>query len=114
MKKILPIILLCLVSLTLTQASNDTYQSKQKIKKINFGQSIFRKKLQRKCGFTASYWAQQHTKKEWESFQNKGAFKEEFVNMCPRGIKVVKDKWMEPLYLFATEYAKDTGNRPRC
>lgn len=34
--------------------------------------------------------------------------------MCPKTENILKDKWMEPLYLFAKEYAQDTGNRPRC
>ena len=90
------------------------YSTQEKVKKVNNGQRIFRNKLQRKCGFTASYWAQQHTQNEWEEFQTNGTFKEELASMCPRGINRVKDKWMEPLYLFAVEYAKDSGNRPRC
>jgi len=110
MKKLLLIGLLCILNIHVANAEN----SPSVQKKINYAQNIFRKKLQRKCGYTASYWAQQHTKKEWENFQDNGVFKDELVSMCPKGIKVVKDKWMEPLYLFATEYARDTGNRPRC
>ena len=110
MKKLLLIGLLCTLNSELIQAENTTRVQN----KINFGQKIFRKKLQRRCGYTASYWAQQHTKQEWKAFQHDGAFKDELAHMCPKGVKVVKDKWMEPLYLFATEYAKDTGNRPRC
>ena len=113
MKKLLWVSILLLLSLTLN-AEETSYQMQQQMKKINYAQKIFRKKLQRKCGYTASHWAQQHTKQEWESFQSKGMFKNELAHMCPKGMKVVKDKWMEPLYLFATEYAKDTGNRPRC
>jgi hypothetical protein len=82
---------------------------------VNNGQKIFRNKLQKKCGFTASHWAHQHTQSEWEEFQENGTFKEELTTMCKRNITtIVKEKWMEPLYLFAVEYAKDSGNRPRC
>jgi len=96
-------------------AEASSYESQQKVKKVNNGQRIFRNKLQRKCGFTASHWASQYTQNEWEVFQANGTFKEELVAMCKRNITtILKDKWEEPLYLFAVEYAKDTGNRPRC
>jgi hypothetical protein len=104
-----------MLTTTLTlEAENSVHSTQNKVKKIHFGQTIFRKKLQRKCGYTAGHWAQQHTKKEWDTYQSNGTFKNELASMCPKGIKVVKDKWMEPLYLFASEYAKDTGKRPRC
>jgi len=96
-----------------TEASS--YASEQKVKKVNNGQRIFRNKLQRKCGFTASHWASQYTQNEWEAFQANGTFKKELVSMCKKNISTIfKDKWEEPLYLFAVEYAKDTGKRPRC
>ena len=110
MKKLLLIGLLCILNIHIANAEN----SPSVQKKINYGQKIFRKKLQRKCGYTASYWAQQHTKKEWETFHVNSAFKAELSSMCPKVIKSIKDKWIEPLYFFAIEYAKDTGNRPRC
>ncbi len=102
--------------MTLTICSEaSSYAAQQKVKKVNNGQKIFRNKLQRKCGFTASYWAHQHTQSEWEELQDNGTFKEELAKMCKRNITtIVKDDWMEPLYLFAVEYAKDAGRRPRC
>lgn len=112
MKKLLLIFALMTLSIC---AETSSYALQQKVKKINNGQRIFRNKLQRKCGFTASHWAYQHTKKEWEEFKASGTFKEEIVAMCKRNITTIfKDKWEEPLYLFAVEYAKDTGKRPRC
>ena len=111
MKKLL--VILAMTTLCIN-AEVSTYEAAQKMKKIDDGQRVFRNKLQRKCGFTASHWAQQYTKSQWETFQANGAFKDELGNMCPRGIARVKDKWIEPLYLFALEYAKDTGKRPRC
>jgi len=112
MKQLLIITFICL-SFIPTYAE-ESYQSQQKIKKLQYAQKVFRKRLQRRCGYTAAHWAQLHTKVEWTNFQTSGTFKEEFAHMCPKGMKVAKDKWMEPLYLFATEYAKDSGNRPRC
>jgi len=91
MKKLLLMGIILLPSTFTLQA--ETHSTKVQ-KKINFGQTIFRKKLQRKCGYTAGHWAQQHTLVEWKMIHN--------------------NEWIEPLYLFATEYAKDTGNRPRC
>jgi len=110
MKLIIITLLLSISTITTLSANgNEKVQ-----KKINFGQKIFRKKLQRSCGYTASYWAQQHTEEEWSDLQESGTFKNELATMCPKSIKVVKDTWMESLYLFAHEYAKDTGKHPRC
>lgn len=95
-------------------AEENTFQAAQKMKSINNGQRLFRKKLQRKCGYTAAYWAAQHTTQEWKTLDTDEKFKAEFVKMCPRGEKVLKEKWIHSLELFAVEYAKDTGNRPRC
>ncbi len=111
MKKLL---LLLAMSTLFVNAETSAYDAQQKMKTIDKGQRVFRNKLQRKCGFTASHWAQQHTQNEWKTFQANGTFKNELGNMCPRGINLVKDKWIEPLYLFAVEYAKDSGKRPRC
>lgn len=113
MKKLLLSILILISTMTL-EAENDVHVAQNKIKKINFGQKIFRKKLQRKCGYTAAYWAAQHTKKEWNTIGIGESFKEEFAHMCPRGIDKLKKNWIQPLHLFAIEYAKDTGNHPRC
>ena len=114
MKKTLLLSTVLLIAVPTLQAEESTYQAAKHMQKVNFGQKVFRKKLQRKCGYTAAYWAGQHTVKEW-GFVGRGAsFKEEFAHMCPKGEKVLKDKWIDSLHLFAIEYAKDTGNRPRC
>ncbi len=109
MKKLITMTVLLSIGTLCILEANENNQ-----KKIDFGQKIFRKKLQKKCGYTAGHWAQQHTKVEWKTIQKKGDFKEELLTMCPRAKEVMKDKWVEPLYLFAKEYAKDTGLRPRC
>ena len=114
MNKILLICLGISVSTLAMHAETLTFDEKQKMHKINNGQRIFRNKLQKKCGYTASHFAQQHTKKEWDSFEKEGKFQDEFVRMCPKGEKVAKNEWMEPFYLFATEYASDSKIRPRC
>ena len=114
MKKVLLTgISLSLMILTLN-AQSYGYAEDQKVKKLHNAQTIFRKKLQKKCGYTAGHWAQQHTLIEWKVIFINGNFKEEFASMCPRGLNLLKDKWVEPLYLFAKEYAKDTDRRPRC
>ena len=114
MKKVLLTgISLSLMIFTLNAQSFESSE-KEKMQKINFAQAIFRKKLQKKCGYTAGYWAQQHTLIEWKFITASGDFKHEFAAMCPRGAEVLKEKWIEPLYLFAKEYAKDTDQRPKC
>lgn len=72
MKKVL---IMLIMSTLCINAETLTFETQQKMKKIDFGQRIFRNKLQRKCGFTAAHWAQQHTKQEWNTFQAKGTFK---------------------------------------
>ena len=114
MKKTLLLSTILLMAVPTLQAEETTYKAAKHMQKINFGQKIFRKKLQRKCGYTAAYWAAQHTQKEWEKVGTGENFKEEFTRMCPKGISVLKDKWIDSLHLFAIEYAKGTGNRPRC
>jgi hypothetical protein len=49
------------------------------------GQRIFRKKLQRRCGYTAAYFAQQHTIKDWKAMGNNESFRSEFNSLCPKG-----------------------------
>ena len=114
MHKVLLICLTLGMTTLAVYAETSVFDEKQKMTKINHGQKIFRNKLQRKCGYTAGHFAQQHTQKEWNSFEKEGKFQEEFARMCPKGTKVAKDEWMEPLYLFATEYASDSDTRPRC
>jgi len=114
MNKILLICLTLSISTLTINAESITFAEQQKTKNIDKAQRIFRNKLQRKCGYTAGHFAQQHTKEEWETLHEEGKFQEEFARMCPKGIKVAKDEWMEPLYLFAIRYAEDSDVRPRC
>ena len=78
MKKIFAILMLFMMFVP-SYAEVQSYETKQKIQKIDFGQKIFRKKLQRKCGYTAGHWAQQHTQQEWQSYQTNGTFKDELA-----------------------------------
>lgn len=114
MKKILLLSTVLLIAASILQAEETTYKAAKHMQKVNFGQKIFRKKLQRRCGYTAAHWALQHTQKEWKEIGTGENFKAVFSHMCPKGEKVLKEKWIDSLYLFAIEYAKDTGNRPRC
>ena len=106
--------LLLIVLLSPTYAEVKSYTEQQKMKQIDFAQKTFRKKLQRKCGFTGGHFAQQHTKQEWNSMKENKAFKTNLETMCPRAVGTIEDKWIEPLHLFAIEYAKDAAKRPRC
>jgi len=113
MNKILFICLTISISTLTLNAEASTFYEKQ-MHKIDYAQKVFRNKLQRKCGYTAAHFAQQHTKEEWSTLEKEGKFKEEFARMCPRGTKVAKAEWMESLYFFAEEYASDSNSRPRC
>lgn len=77
-------------------------------------QRIFRKKLQKRCGYNAAYFAQLHTQDEWEDFDTLNQFKKEFARLCPKGKSYLKDKWVKPLYIWSKEYAKDSLYRPLC
>lgn len=65
MKLIIMAIFLSMSMTSMLEASS----ASQIQKKINFGQKIFRKKLQRRCGYTAGHWAQKHTLIEWKIIQ---------------------------------------------
>jgi len=83
-------------------------------KMLKKAQKIFKKKLQKKCGYNAAYFAQLHTQDEWEVFKTVDKFKKEFGVLCPKGEKLLKEKWIKPLYLWSKEYAKDSLYRPMC
>ena len=91
-----------------------SHQSPNYIRTLKRAQKIFKKKLQKRCGYNAAYFAQLHTQDEWEEFQTKKEFKEEFGRLCPNGKKYLKEKWIKPLYLWSKEYAKDSLYRPLC
>jgi len=114
MKKVLLMVMALCLTTSLLNAKDETYYAQETVKKIQFAQVTFRKKLQRKCGYTVGHWAQQHTLIEWKVIHSTGKFKDEFTKMCPRGADLLQEKWIEPLYLFAKEYAQGTGNHPRC
>ena len=91
-----------------------SHQSPNHIRILKRAQKIFKKKLQKRCGYNAAYFAQLHTQDEWEEFQTKKGFKEEFGKLCPNGKKYLKEKWIKPLYIWSKEYAKDSLYRPLC
>jgi len=77
-------------------------------------QKIFRKKLQRKCGFTITHFAEQHTAEEWREYSTGLQFLKEFTRICPRGAISLKAEWISPLQEFSTHYGKGSGNKPEC
>ncbi len=106
------IILYALIATLFSTLNAETINLDKKM--INFGQKIFKHKLQKQCGYTASHWANKHTKEEWDTIQSTGVFKENILEMCPKSTVVLKDEWLKPLYFFAKEYAKDTMTFPNC
>ncbi|QOR61142.1 hypothetical protein ACM66Z_06700 [Sulfurovum sp. ST-21] len=72
------------------------------------GQRIYKKKLQKKCGFSAVRFARNHTQAEWEDIYNSGNFTAEAQKICPEiDIMKIKEKWWKELYAFSFKYAKD-------
>ena len=98
----------------MANAKTFDYGEKMMAKKRSFAQKTFRKELQRKCGFTVGHFAQLHTQKDWNAIMDKGDFRAEIGIVCPKGEVILKSEWVEPLFLFAEYYAKDSGNKPRC
>ncbi|MFK5975088.1 MAG: hypothetical protein QM493_01150 [Sulfurovum sp.] len=74
----------------------------------NFEQilKIFKKKLRKKCGYTSSYLAQKHNKKEWEYIYTNKLFRDEFKKLCPKGVGILDDKMIESLFRFTYKYAR--------
>jgi phosphoribosylaminoimidazole carboxylase (NCAIR synthetase) len=87
-----------------------SHESPNNIRLLKKAQKIFKKKLQKRCGYNAAYFAQLHTQDEWEAIQQAGKFADETNKICPK-VKI-KDKHVQHVYDFAYEYAKDSGNIP--
>lgn len=85
---------------------------KNKVQQLHKIQKIYKHKLRRHCKYGAAYFAQQHTKKEWASFDNQ-SFKGEVDNLCPKGKGRLRSSEISLLHLFAIEYANDSGTYPR-
>ena len=91
-----------------------SHQSPNHIHMLKKAQKIFKRKLQKRCGYNAAYFAQLHTQDEWENFNTVEKFTEEFIKLCPNGEQYLKEKWVKPLYIWSKEYAKDSLYRPLC
>lgn len=115
MKKMFIMIGVCSILLQAGETTqNHLYSAAKKNLVIDKAQRFFRKKLQRKYGFTAAYFAEQHTSSEWEDIHASHDFTKEFNTLCPKGTAILTDKWKEPLYLFSVKYGRNSGERPRC
>lgn len=98
----------------LNTQGNSLYSNSEYNMVVDNAQKNFRKKLQRRCGYTAGHFAQFHTKKEWIEIHKQGNFIGEFSKLCPKGVVKLKESWVEPLFLFSEKYARDSGEKPRC
>jgi len=76
------------------------------------GKKLYMKKMKASCGFSGAKFAAKHTQGEWEKIKGAGKFSAEATKLCP-GVKL-KDKYVDPIYDFAYEYASDSGNVPSC
>lgn len=114
MKKSLLILSTLLLVGTSLNADINTSFDIETDKKATKAKKIFRKKLQRKCGYTISHFAQKHTVEEWQDLKSPDSFKKEFATLCPKGKDVLKDKWINSIHYFAEKFAKDAKVRPKC
>ena len=103
-----------LISTILLNASNTQSLPENISQKALIGQNIFKKKLKRKCGFTAARFAQSHTQEEWKKLKDEGQFRIEVYKMCPKTVDVLQDNWIDPLYEFSMVFASDSGIYPSC
>ena len=102
-KKFFSILCLSLLVTFLFAENGDTSMIKPE-----YGQKLFKKKLRRLCRRTAPNFAQMHTVAEWKSLKKSNTFRTEIYKICPKAIHHLKQEWVEPLYLFAVTYAKDS------
>ena len=90
---------LCLIFLIL---ATNTYGNASK------GKRIYKKKMQKICGFSAAKMTRKHTQAEWESLYEGGKFLEEIHHICPDlDTHSLQSKWVEHLYDMSLKYAKD-------
>ncbi|MCF6206198.1 MAG: hypothetical protein L3J47_04790 [Sulfurovum sp.] len=75
---------------------------------VKKGKRIYKKRMYKKCGFSAVKFARHHTQLEWENIYEKGDFPKEAQIICPRleQEKIKKKSWKD-LYDFSYKYAKD-------
>ena len=69
------------------------------------GHRVYKKKMHRKCKFPGSIFARKHTQDEWEKIQDKGQFKTESQNICPKmDFSKFSDKQWNDLYDFTHKF----------
>lgn len=103
-----PIAKICFVSLI--GVSFATISASADIAK---GQKIILKKLKKSCGMNGAEIAKKHTQAEWKKIKEEKKFNEEILGICPKS-KPLKSKYVDDVYDFIFEYAKDSGNVPSC
>lgn len=105
MNKVLKIVMVGAVALGLSTTILDA--------DIRKGQKIFIKKYKKSCGFTGGFMAIKHTQDEWKNIFDNGKLNEELLKQCPDA-KEAKEKYLQHMYDFFYNYAKDSGNVPSC
>jgi hypothetical protein len=72
------------------------------------GKRIYKKKLQKKCGFSGVRFARNHKQFEWEKIYEDGTFPQEARKICPKlDIDKIQTKLWKDLYDFSYKYAED-------
>jgi hypothetical protein len=74
------------------------------------GHNIYLKILKTPCGFSGIRFAHEHTQDEWENIQEAGKFADETNKICPKAN--IEVRYVQNVYDFVYEYAKDSGNMP--
>jgi len=80
---------------------------------VTKGQKIYLKNMKKACGINGAEFAKKHTQKGWKTIHDSGIFALEVSKICPN-LKEFKASWIEHIYDFSFEYARDSGNVPSC
>ncbi|MFT7880495.1 MAG: hypothetical protein ABXS91_08890 [Sulfurimonas sp.] len=100
MKKIIATLSTSLLILTLLPSQSSA--------SVALGKKIYKKRLQKKCGFTSVKFARNHTQGEWEEIYQAANLPKEAQRICPKlDISTVKDTYWDDLFEYVTKYALD-------
>ncbi len=80
---------------------------------VERGRQIFMKNIKKACGMNGIEFSAKHTQEEWEEIKNLCSFEHEAKIICPN-LEDMPDKWVDDLYDFTYEYARDSGKIPSC
>lgn len=100
MKKIIATLSTSLLILTLLPSHSSA--------SVALGKKIYKKKFQKKCGFTSVKFARNHTQGEWEDIYEAGNLPKEAQQICPKmDTSTIKGKYWDDIFEYVTKYALD-------